>query len=112
MDGLIALALSKKYTDDAISGGGGGGGNALIIQNNNGTLDKTFKEIKDAMLDGTSVLLCQVTDEGQANEALNYEPITIIVPNDPMQMNYQVGGLGTYAWYSTQDENDYPVYVP
>lgn len=56
----------------ALSGGGGsGGGGVLVVTDTNGTLDKTWQEIHDAMLsggvvidDGTNALcaICAVFD--------------------------------------------------
>jgi hypothetical protein len=37
------------------SGGGGGGGGVLVVHDTDGTLDKTWQEIHDAMLSGGAV---------------------------------------------------------
>ena len=58
MDGLIAYALSKQYTDSAISGGGGGGSDVVIVHSDadTGALDKTWQEIHDALNGGKLVM--------------------------------------------------------
>lgn len=42
---------------DASGGGGGGGGGVLVVHSTNGTLDKTWKEIHDAMGTSLAILL-------------------------------------------------------
>lgn len=47
----------------ALSGGGGSGGGVLVVAFTDGTLDKTWQEIHDAMLSGGAVI--------QVDEAVN-----------------------------------------
>jgi hypothetical protein len=55
-------AAVKK--DAPKSEGGGSGGGVLVVTDTNGTLDKTWKEIHDAMLSGGSVVSFSETDIG------------------------------------------------
>lgn len=64
---LITLAAAKK-----LSGGGSGGG-VLVVTDTNGTLDKTWQEIHDAMLSGGAVVSYSETDTGSI-DATVYDP--------------------------------------
>ena len=56
-----------QFVSDYASGGGGGG--SLIATATNGTLDKTWKEIHDALYAGTPVFVrCEDEDAGEYQE--------------------------------------------
>ena len=104
--------------DNGSGGGGGTGGGALIVHDNDGTLDKTYNEIKTALKSGILVLLVYVDGYGE-NELCVCAQISKAVP---------LGGNGfavgcvdleivttpytTNIWvYISETENGYPVYA-
>jgi len=87
---------------DAIGsgGGGGGGGGVLAVNDVSGTLDKTWKEISDAFVDGAFVYVS--TESGGLFIKAS---VTIIVTD-----NANVYGVGANNHqYIASTENGYPV---
>ena len=127
----VEEAFGAELTDDAIASmgginfyeadgtidkesGGGGGTGALIIHYDSGTsqLDKTFKEISDAIVAGTPVILFYIDGDMVTH---NY-CFSVYAGEGIYQVTF--GGVyrtsqGTseaFAWvFSADSENDYPV---
>ena len=55
---------SYSFTMDAVEISGGGGGGVLVVTDTDGTLDKTWTEIKNAMLAGGAVVV--IGDDARA----------------------------------------------
>lgn len=98
-----------KY--DAESGkwvNGEGGGTALIVdstaEGQTNVLNKTYKEIKDAIISGKTVYIRTVGDNGADYSCV----IGISYNTDPLEGTYELyDGAGLN--YVAESENDYPV---
>lgn len=92
------IALIKAFG----GGGGSSGGGALVVhEDKNGTLDKTYAEIKSASNDGVVIL----NSSGEILY-LNY------IGYDSMSSAYSVSFFGSesaFAYYEAAAEDGYPV---
>lgn len=79
----------------AVEIGGGSGGGVLVVTDTDGTLDKTWQEIHDAMLSGGAVI--------QTGETNVYTVITVGAGHE----QYHVTGAGI-GQYSTSSASGYP----
>lgn len=61
-DTITAAKLNKM--EQGIANAGGGGGGVLAIADNNGTLNKTWQEITDALKSGTLPVIYYETPDG------------------------------------------------
>lgn len=102
-------------TIDKASGGGGGGTGALIVHYDSGTaqLDKTFKEISDAILAGTPVILFYIDGDMVSH---NYCYSVYVAEDELYEVAFgsvyrdSQGRAAAAAWvFSADSENDYPV---
>ena len=84
------------------SGGGSSGGGVLVVHNVEGTLDKTWQEIHDAMAAGQIPVVGYV----DGNDA----GITIIGWASFLKGTYALYGLDNSLLYSASSANDYPVF--
>jgi hypothetical protein len=98
----------------AIGGGGGGGsgGGSLIVNDVEGTLDKTFKEIKDAVDAGYYVQIKKAeSDPAMQFETASYYSVGTVT-SQSSEYDILVYGLidGEVAMivYVTDSENGYP----
>lgn len=101
MDGqtlAAAMALSKG------SGGGGSGGGILVAHLDTTTyaIDKTWKEVHDAMVDGIIVLIPFVEDD----VAFNYIAVSAVIRNGGYRIECDVSGEVSLV---TDNANGYPV---
>lgn len=85
--------------------GGGTGGGFMVINDNNGTLDKTWQEIYDAMKQGK---FCTIrVDSGNIISGISTNVISNI---DSTQGDYTVSiGDGSYR-YKASSATEYPKY--
>ena len=81
------------------NGGGGSGGGVLVVHDVNGTLDKTWQEIHDAMLSGGAV----IETDGSRNQS-----VTIITEVDYDKRGGEYGVLGK-TQYTAFSADGYPV---
>lgn len=108
------LMLDIADRIDAIEeGGGGGGGGAVLIVNGSDdvevmVLDKTWKEIKDAFIAGTSVLIHYADTEFEDNRYVLVDGITHNGEQYYVYVNSSIGGADSFA---TLSENGYPEYA-
>ena len=107
------LMLEIADRIDTIEEGGGGGGAAALIVNGSDdaevvALDKTWKEIKDAFIAGTSILIHYAdTDEADnlyalVNGIANYSGQYYVY------VNSAINGVDSFT---TLSENGYPEYA-
>ena len=103
-DVLTYDSTNGKWINKAATSGGSGGGN-FVVHDNNGTLDKTWKEIHDALGAGYYVI---VLFYNESDETFEHVQITIAGTGDGY---YQVAvGIAMFQdWYKTDSENGYPV---
>lgn len=87
------IALIKAFGG---SGGGSSGGGVLVVHDVEGTLDKTWQEIHDAMESSLVVVLRNSTDTNLVN-GVAYESEL----DDPYAVN-------SYDQYFCSNTNDYP----
>ena len=72
MEGITPVSRIEHYLDqieqNTSSGGGGGGGGSdssvLVVHDVDGTLDKTWQEIRDMVTSGKIVCILNVEDDG------------------------------------------------
>ena len=101
---LVYNATTEKWEN-----GAGGGGGALIVHWSHDevhgiyTLDKTWKEIADAMLLGPVLLL--LDDNGSGEYSLSSIPIESVEIN-----NGTYGVSCSQGFFETDSENGYPYY--
>lgn len=81
----------------AVEIGGGSGGGVLVVHDVDGTLDKTWQEIFDAMLSGGAAV--------QTNETKVYTVIT--VEGDAVKRAYTVS-CASIGDYEASSASDYP----
>lgn len=101
-DTLVYDASEEKWVNG--SGGGGSGGGYLAVHANNGTLDKTWKEIYDAFVEGkyvSEIYEEESLDDG--TETYQYQIQMCIVTTGG---EYVVSTSNNN--YSTDSENGYP----
>ena len=104
-DTLIYNAAEQKWVSGSNNGSDSGGGYLAVHENNN-TLDKTWKEIYDALSKGKYVCIA-VPDDGTCIQ----RPIT--AANSYIYENgsdYTVTASKSME-YETHSENGYPVYL-
>ena len=107
------ITREEQYLDEIAEGGGGGGGggssSALVVHEVDGTLDKTWQEIYDAMANGTIVI---VIYEGVDNVAHNIAvSILHVEGSDYMVTCVCADNNGVYTSpYVAESANGYPVY--
>lgn len=96
-DTLVYDASEQKWVNG--SGGGSGGGYLALHEDETGALDKTWKEIYDALTEGKYVSLLISNAENEINQykVSTYSEDGIYVVN-----------VGTYGEYTTNSENGYP----
>lgn len=106
------LMLDIADRIDAIEEGGGGGGAALIVNGSDDVevmaLDKTWKEIKDAFIAGTSVLIHYADNEWEDNRYVLVDGIGHNGEQYYVYVNSSIGGADSFA---TLNENGYPEYA-
>lgn len=93
---------------DAIEQGGGGSGGNMVVTDTNGTLNKTWKEIHDALASGTFVVLV-TSNETDLQQWCFY---ATEVDEDGYYLypgNFSGGSANGY--FKADTEYDYPVYV-
>ena len=108
VDGQTTLEPNKRreywYKEivDAIGSGGGGGtgGGVLVVNDVNGTLDKTWKEIYDAITGGKICLIA--TNESGAD--ILFVATSIATDNNTMYVVKVEDNM-----YTTNTEGGYPV---
>lgn len=93
------------------SGGGSSGGGALVATDTDGTLDKTWQEIHDALLTGGAIIL-QV--DGQ--DAYCYTVFSVTKAPGESSFDVVAGSIVlpsdvASALYSASSASGYPVYV-
>ena len=125
-DELPAVTSSDKdkylHTNDSTGalewaeGGSGGGG--LVVTDTAGTLDKTWQEIHDAMLNGI-VMVNVVSVDGNEETLKTYIFISTLIGTDkggnPYYMASAIGFAGENAVgrdYTTNSASGYPVLHP
>lgn len=105
-DELITAAKLNNLEEGVAAGGGGGSSSILFVTNDDGTLDKTWQEIYDAM---TSSVLCvviqSVVDEVEGFASITSNIIQNIVLQEGVYSLYLDDGLPFIA----STANDYPV---
>ena len=94
------------------AGSGGGGGSVLFVEMTKGenllySLDKTWKEIKDAFLGGVVIVHLDVETDYEHNEYW-YPIIKVQIMHDEELPRYFVM-VDTYD-FSASNENEYPTY--
>lgn len=99
-DTLVYDASEEKWVNG--SGGGSGGGSFVIHDDGTGTLDKTWKEIHDALVAGMFVAVVSSFDEGVGYNII-YQAVNI-------EGTYSVDSVDG-ANFSTDSENGYPSVV-
>lgn len=85
------IALIKAFGG---SGGGSSGGGVLVVHDTDGTLDKTWQEIHDAMESSLVVVLSNSTDTNL---------VTGVMYDSEQDDPYLVYGFETYACSNTSD---------
>ena len=92
-------AIYELLSEGGSGGSGGSGGGVLVVTDTDGTLDKTWQEIHDAMLSGGAVLSAE-------NEA------TAIIEAGLHKGSYEVyvGSLDSSP-YSADSASGYPVFI-
>lgn len=83
--------------------GGGSGGGVLVVTGTDGTLDKTWQEIHDAMLSGGAVVSFSETDTGSVVTAMynDKDEAYVIIVCDRV-------GAGEFATYFASTASGYP----
>ena len=106
---LKGLVEPRNWVEEAFSdiSGGGGGGVLIVHVDENGTLDKTWKEIKDA---GVSFASAEVPGPTPESVEWRYSPLSSIsyTPahgGHPSEYTINFNG----AVFITENENGYPV---
>ena len=89
---------SYSFTMDAVEISGGGGGGVLVVTDTDGTLDKTWTEIKNAMLAGGAVVVIGDDARAVANAYMGKSDYAIDLAG---------GGLLAKS-YSTDSASGYP----
>lgn len=106
---LKGLVEPRNWVEEAfgdISGGGGGGG-VLIVHVVDNTLDKTWKEIKDA--DFAVVIYESSDDGGLFREYYTLTLVTHLPPQGEDPLQFFMVRWSDEEEYMTNDENGYPV---
>ena len=101
-DTLVYDASEEKWVNG--SGGGGSGGGILVAHLDTTTyaIDKTWKEVHDAMADGIIVLIPFVDDD----DAFNYIAVSAVIRNGGYRIECDVSGEVSLV---TDNANGYPV---
>ena len=100
--GDIITAAKLNHMEDGISGGSGGG--VLITTSVGGTLDKTWKEINDALLAGTNVFVA--TERSYEGEVYSHQMDLIDGLAHTLPNTYQISTKNTN--FETYSENGFP----
>lgn len=98
MDSTSKIIALIKAVGGSGGGGGGSGGGYLAVHSNDGVLDKTWKEINDALVEGKYVCLVQISDETK-------HKINFITWYDGSEYYVEINGNS----YVTDSENGYPI---
>lgn len=104
-DTLVYNATQQKWVNGAGGGQGGGGYLKVTTDPDTGALDKTWKEIHDALTNGYYVSVVLI------DEMVNSAEQSQITVASALGGQYSVGvGLmDNQNWYSTDSEDGYPV---
>lgn len=113
VDGQTTLEPNKRreywYKEIAAaigSGGGGGGGGALVVhEDEEGTLDKTWQEIFDAIASGKIVFIPYVDGSNEATTII----VRSCIKSDDDCFIYVIDSADPL--YSCAAPTDYPVYI-
>lgn len=90
----------EKYLYKIAQGGGGSGGGVLVVTDVDGTLDKTWQEIHDAMLSGGAALKLTKPDRVEVVSCASY---------DTKMGQYEVVGYSSaITIYATSSTDGYP----
>ena len=82
----------------ALSGGGGSGGGVLVVTVTDGTLDKTWQEIHDAMLSGGAVIQADETNVDTVLRVYNSKgTYRVISVDDGMYVASSASGYPTLS---------------
>ena len=100
-DTITAALLNKM--ENGIAAGGGGGAQLLDITDTDGTLDKTWTEILDALSDGDIV---RVISSGEDWASVNY-----VVNASTDEEFYDVYIAGANGWYQASSASGYPEFT-
>lgn len=94
-----AYPTAESVSDET----GGGSGGVLVVTDTEGTLDKTWQEIHDAMLSGGAVVSFSETDTGSVVTAMynDKEEAYVIIVCDRV-------GAGEFATYVASTASGYP----
>lgn len=93
----------KEIIDAIAAGGGGSGGGVLVVHDVDGTLDKTWQEIHDAMFVGGAVI--------QFNETNVDHVLSVYTGKGSYFVSSQHGGevlAGGERYYTASSASDYP----
>lgn len=100
-DTLIYNAAEQKWVSGSNNGDSGGGN--LVVHDNNGTLDKTWKEIHDALGAGYYTIVLYYTESSE-----QFEQIQIIDAYKEDNYYVKVGIAMLAKIYMTDSKNGYP----
>ena len=108
--GCVWNGTAWDFTNAGQGGGGSSGGGVLVVHEVNGALDKTYKQIIDA-LHANGVILEWATEDGLID-------VYLVIDYGEVDGSYlisfhtnsiQQGGGGSYHYYIAESENGYPV---
>lgn len=109
VSGEVITATKLNHIEDGLENAGGGGG--LVINrtddedNSQLVLDKTFKEIKDALVAG---IPCIIIDD--TYDTKYYTMVTSAVADPDLNQYSVLDGTESRTSYLTNSENGYPSY--
>ena len=102
--GDVITEEKLNHMEDGISNAGG----VLIVNVNNRTLDKTWKEIHDALVSGVNVMVSYTQESGL--ESVDFISAIIRIGKDSNGACEIILGsaVGNSVSYVTNSENEYP----
>jgi len=98
---VVTAEKMNKLEQGVANAGSGGSGTMIVHDSGEGTLDKTFAEIRDAMLSGILVIVL-ITDGGSPYMLCAKE-----AAYDSIEATYTVRTMGSEK-YATNSEDGYP----